>query len=146
MKITEARFKPAEFTRNVFSVAPEADTGFEELLTPEYWCHVAPKMRAGDRIEAVAEDGAWFLELFVTSAGRNWATVALLRFVELSEQTTPVDAESAFAIVWRGTTRMHTVTRKSDKQVIREGFPTAKNARDWLEGHEAQVEKVKAKG
>lgn len=136
MSITQDRVKGAEFVRNIFSAIPEHGTPFEDILKPAYWSHVAAKFHPTDRIEVLAEDGSWFAELIVISAARNWASVSVLRFVELAEVVTPKPQADQFAVQWKGQKLLHCVIRQSDKVIIKDSFSTAAEASKWLESYE----------
>lgn len=141
MAVNLQRVKEAAYVRNVFSVTPEPSTPFETVLTPEYWAHAAHLFHPTDRIEVLAEDGSWFAELFVVSCGRNWAKVCQLRFVELSESS-PVEAQAKFKVLWRGQVHKHCVVRIADAAVIKTEFATAADAKKWMDDYEANTVKA----
>jgi hypothetical protein len=141
MSIHQYRVKSAEYVRNIFSATPEIGTTFEDILKPEYWAHVAASFHPTDRIEVLAEDGSWFAELFIVSCGKNWAKVCTMRFVELSESVAETP-EDAYRVIWRGAVHKHSVVRKSDSAVIKAEFPTAADAKKWLESYESEVVKA----
>ena len=139
MPILPKNVRGAEYARNIFCATPEIGTKYEDVLQPEYWKHIASTMHPSDRIEVLAEDGAWFAELFVVSCGKNWAKVCQLRFVELSESKPDEAPAAKFTVIWRGQTHKHSVVRTSDKAVIKSEFATAADARQWLEQYEAEI-------
>ena len=141
MAITNNRVKEASFARNIFSVTPEINTQYEDVLKPEYWSHVAASFHPTDRVEVLAEDGAWFAELFVVSCGRNWAKVCELRFVELSESVA-TEVQAKHYVKWRGQVHQHAVVRVSDKEVIKQNFATSAEAKKWMDDYEANVIKA----
>jgi hypothetical protein len=133
------RVKSAEYVRNIFSATPEIGTKYDDVLDPRYWTHVAPTLHPTDRIEVLAEDGAWFAELIVLSCGKNWAKVFPLRFVEMSESQ-PEEAPGAeYVVVWRGMVHKHSVVRTADKVVVKAGFASAAEAKTWLATYEADI-------
>jgi len=141
MKLTQDRFTPAEFARTIHAVTSQPDTKFEDTLKPEYWTHVASKMRAKDRIELTAEDGTWFAELFVVAAAANWAKVSVLRFVELAEAKpgTKSSTPEQFVASWGGPKNLWRVNRKSDKALLKDGFESKELAQAWITEHEASL-------
>lgn len=139
MKINVGNLKPAEFARNVFAATPDHGTVFEDILKPEYWAHVASKLHPTDRIELVAEDGSWFAELIVTAAARNWASVSVLRYVEISEAAKPAAKTAQFEVAFKGQKLLHAVIRKSDKEIVKSGFAKAGEAAKWLEQYESSM-------
>lgn len=138
MQLNSNHLKSAEYVRNIFFATPEAGTTYADMLTPEYWSHVAAQLQPNSRIEVVSEDLTWFAELMVTSVGRNWATVTPLRFVELAEAAAKPAPSAKHVVKWRGANHKHSVVRAADKVVVKEGFATAKDAEEWLAQHEVQ--------
>jgi hypothetical protein len=141
MAITPNRVKDAVYARNIFSVTPEINTPYEEVLKPEYWAHAANKFHPTDRIEVLAEDGSWFAELFVVSCGRNWAKVCQMRYVELSESVAD-EPQAKFIVKWRGQMHKHCVVRVADNEVIKTEFATAPEAKKWMDDYETNVLKA----
>lgn len=135
-KIIAPQFKEAEYIRRVWCASPEQGVTVEDMLVPSFWAHVAKQLRAGDRIEVVAKDGAWFAELFVRSASDNGAKVAVLRAVKLTEEVLAVESED-YEIKYRGNAKW-SVVRKSDKAVLADGQETKEQAAEWLADHLGQ--------
>lgn len=131
MKLIESQFTSAEFSRNLWTVTPEPGTAFETVLKPEYWAHVAKKLRRGDRIEVLSEDNSYFAELIVLSAAPLWAKVAVLRNVELATAPKAEASQDDFEIKHRGKMKW-SVLRKSDKAILKEGLDTREQAEAWL--------------
>lgn len=137
IKIIQERFKLAEFARVIYQAEPELGVTPEDMLSPEYWAHVAQQLQPGCRIEAIAEDNSWFAEFLVIRAERTWARVALLRKVVLGEGDTieeiEDDEEGDVLIKWRGRHSKWSVVRKSDKEVLKEGMSQKQEAKAWLD-------------
>lgn len=137
MKIITPRFKPAEYCRTVYQATPEPGTTLKDLLEPGYWTHVAAKLRKGDRIEAIIEDGTFFAELYVKHANKIEAHVTLMREVKLSEAKVKgkdVDLAEAFpdhSIRYAG--GEWRILRKEDKQILRDKLKSKEEAILWLE-------------
>lgn len=140
-KLHASRFKSAELTRLIYSAVPEAGMPFEDLLKPECWAHVAQLLRPGYRVEVLAEDGSYFAELLVVSAGRLWAKVAVLRKVDLSAvDSEPANAanDAATSVMWSGPHSKFRVMRQNaggGKDVLRDGFETREEATAWMADH-----------
>jgi hypothetical protein len=129
-KIHPSRFKEASVARNVWAVVPEDGTPFESLLDPAYWAHVGERLRPTDRIEVFAEDGSYFAELMVRSAGRLFAHVEALRkhdFVPVA-----VSPSKKYEVEYKGPHLKHAVVRVADKSVMQSGFDTTEAALAWL--------------
>ena len=133
MKLIEPQFKPAEFCRTVYSVTPEPGTTIKQMLEPGFWMHVSNKLRKGDRIEAVAEDGTWFAEFYVKSANKIEAYVVLMREVELSKPVQKLkDPDFVVKHVGGGKWR---VLRTADKAELQSGFKNKEEAQSWLDSY-----------
>lgn len=132
-KILAPQLKEAEFARRVWCASPERGVGIDDMLQPAYWAHVAKTIRSGDRIEAVANDGAWFAEFYVTGSGANEVRVVPLRVVDL---TVKVRIDPEYEIKFRGRAKW-SVLRLSDKAVMVDGLDDEQAANDWLAKHQA---------
>lgn len=131
----------AEQRRNIWHI--EVDAGIEpsEMLAPSYWAHVAREFRQADRIEAHAEDGAWFAEFLVQDAGTNWAKVACLRAVKL-ESINP-DRRGLIlpghTVAFGGNFAKWRVVRDVDKHVLRDKLNSEGDAYAWLSNYAKTV-------
>lgn len=138
-KLTPDRIQGADFIRVVYAITPAIGTEVEHFLKPEYWAHVAAKLRPHTRIEAVSEDNSWFAEMIVMSCGPNWAKVKVLRFVPLEDASADQVAQrsdSAYEVVWAGVKAKFRVIHKTDKTVAKEGFQNKGEAHKWLQDYE----------
>jgi hypothetical protein len=135
-QLNTTRFKGSEYERTVWVVTVEEGVTSDDLERPDFWAHVANRMRPFDRIEVRADDGSYFAELLVIAVDRNWAKVKGLMFVQLNEEATGYAPGSADHIVkWRGPHRKWSVVRKSDNAVLKEECQTQAEATLWLNGH-----------
>ena len=138
-KLVNTGCKLMEHSRLNFAVTPAEGTTLAHLQTPEYWAHVAQKFQPHTRIEAIAEDNAWFAELLVISTGPGWAKVKLLRHVVLDEaEGGGQNEEDQFTVAYGGVNHKHRVIRKSDKVVMKSGFPTKAEAVTWMREFEME--------
>lgn len=138
MKVNPTRFALGEYARNVWTVdVPEGDT-METVTSRDYFAHVAKQLKPWDRIEVRAENGDWFAELLVRSAGPNWATTRVLAFHKLAADAPEAkDEETGYEVKYAGPQHKHRVIRKSDKQVVAENLPTKEDAHAWVKEHTA---------
>lgn len=138
------RIKQAEFTRVLWEVTPEVGTPFEALLDPKYWAHVSAQFRRGARIEVLPPDNSYFAELLVIDAGKLFAKVKALRFVNLSEPVQPEQAveeksvAAGYEIKWAGRAKWR-VIRSEDRATLSDGHEERQKAADWLDGHLKQL-------
>lgn len=141
-KLPSSRFKLADYKRNEFRVTPEHGTTLEDIQKPEFWTHVAAQLAQFDTIEVIPEDGSFYAELLVITSGKQFATVKLLRHVEL-ERTVKKDAPEAqmhpdYRIEWGGVAEKHRIVR-SDGEVMAKGLQKKADAEAWLKDHLAQL-------
>lgn len=145
IKLNTSNLREAEYERRIYAVTPEHGTTIEQMLDPAYWANVGYKFKPGDRIEVISEDSTWFAELLVIASARLWAKVSTLRFVELAEtvadgagismSVASAPAFDDYVIKWGTGSTKFRVIRKQDKEVIREGFATKRDAEAWLLDH-----------
>lgn len=100
----------------IWSAAVPAGVTYDDVLKPEYWAHVAGRLKPLAMIRVFPEDGTWEAELRVRNVGNQWAKVSPIRHVEW-----PVDilAQSAgFDVVWRGPHQKWCIVRKVDNEIV----------------------------
>jgi hypothetical protein len=130
------RFKQAEYERAVYTIIPEMDTPMDAILQPGYWAHVASRLKPWDIIEVRGEDGSYFAELLVQSAGKLFANVALLRSVDLKQKAAPGSIDTippGYDVKYQGPLLKWSVLRGSDR--IKDGLDMEVQARTWLNEH-----------
>lgn len=133
-QLNPARFTYAEHDYNNWSVNAEQGTTREDLKSPNFWAHVANKLRAGAEIRVLAEDGSFIARFLVIAADRTWARVHELSFIDLRAEAAPVDLEAVvddYEVKLRGPKRW-SVLRKSDRAVLQENLYTKEDADQWL--------------
>jgi len=126
--------KLAETVRSVYQITATAETKPEDLVKPEYWTHVARKLRMGDRIEVMAADATWYAELRVMEVGRKESFGARLAFtlppVQLSnEHLLPAlnDYEARpFGSSWQ-------VYKSGSADPVKTDLPNQSSAIKWIE-------------
>ena len=128
------RMQECEFKRTIWVVTAHEHTIPEDLLVPEYWAHVAEKLRPFSRIEARADDGSWYAEYIVLEASRRWARLHMLSSHNLT--TSDVSLSQAkfaeYLVQHRGPERQWSVIRRSDSEMLHEGEQTESGAYRWL--------------
>lgn len=152
IKLTLPRIKEAQYERRVWVAMPPHNTPFEKLLDPNYWAHIATKLKQWDRIEVQPDGFTFFAELLVVDSDRTWAKVRVLRYVDLSakgqadlfsaqpaavieaaaketevkseadEDTTPASIEDSPFLVEFKGSKKWCVIRKEDGEILKEGY------------------------
>jgi hypothetical protein len=126
MHVLPERFMTtAEFRRTTYSVVTEGGTTVDEILRPEYWSHVARKLKPYDKIEVLAEEGTFYLELLVLRVLTGAVVVKLLNHAELESSPAAGDEDPDIEIKYSGPIKKYRVTRKSDGKVLAEGEEVA---------------------
>lgn len=137
-KLPSSRFKLADYKRNEFRVSPEHGTTLEDIQKPEFWSHVAAHLASFDTIEVIPEDGSFYAELLVITAGKQFATVKLLRHVDLEGKAAKKDLapdtqlHPDYKIEWKGPTAKFCVIR-IDGEKMAEGLANKDEATAWLQ-------------
>jgi hypothetical protein len=121
----------SSYARTIWQLKPAPDVEVEDLLDSNYWAHIAKKMRAGDRIEAIPDDRHYFAELFVLGASSNWAKVILLRKHVLIEDNKRIEKEG-YIVKFAG---QHKWRVEKDGQILSKGHDDQKSAAAWLSNH-----------
>lgn len=128
-------FKAAEHVRAIHSargpMLPLADA-LDAMKDPAFWANVSTRMHANDRIEAMPENGAYFVELMVRATGANWAHVEPVRTVEFVSAESVVAKLKDVKVAWAGPNHKWRVLRESDNVVLKHGFETPEQANEWL--------------
>lgn len=137
-KLSPAKLQPAEHYRTRYAAIVDDGTTADDLQRPEFWCHVANKLRQMDVIEVLAEDSSYFAELLVLKTGIGFAKVLLLRKVDLEEHA-PEEDGGIVAVQWKGPHRKHAVIRKSDGEILKDSFATKVDAEIFARGYERTV-------
>jgi len=128
------RIKTLDQANNTWSVVTPAGTPFEAVLDEKFWSNGAAQFRMFDRIIVNTDDGAYTGTLHVRAAARNWAKVAVLEHHQLGAAEVVKESDT-HTVAYRGAYAMWSVIRRADSEVIREKFPTAEEARIWMNGH-----------
>jgi hypothetical protein len=135
-KLPEDRFKLATYGHNEWSVDLPADTAYEDVFKPEFWAHNAKKVRPQDKIVVRREDGTLYAELFVRACGPLFVKADEIIKVEFGKQAA-TDSDK-LKVKWIGR-NSYTVVRKTDNQVLRDGFQTPEDAAAWMHNHNQQM-------
>ncbi len=135
-QLEAVRFKGAEYVRVIHHASPFDNTTPEDLLVPDYWAHVADRMKQYDRVEALSNDGTWWAEYMVVACGRAYAQLVLMQKLNL-DPVVPGKSNTIreYVVKHRGPHSQWSVIRLSDKEVVHEGSQTESAANTWLTNH-----------
>ncbi|MBL4854656.1 MAG: hypothetical protein JKY25_10520 [Robiginitomaculum sp.] len=68
------------------AVRVEVGTTIEDVLKPEFWTYCAKNFVEGDEIKIIPDDFSFYLNVIVTTVGKNYAHVKVLQRVNLAEE------------------------------------------------------------
>jgi hypothetical protein len=135
MNHVPTNIKPAEYTRVIYAHTVEAGNDFDkDVLDPKYWCHLAKKLKVGDRIEVSAHDGSYFAELYVAAVYAVAVKVACLFKRDLIAESEEAEADAEYKIQYRKT-KEWCIVRLSDSAVIKDHLQTKEDAAIELSGY-----------
>jgi hypothetical protein len=119
--LTPTRLQRAEhYFSNYAAVLPDG-VSLDDALKPEFWAHAAGKLRQHDTIRLIPENGAFFAEVLVLSAGRGFVKVKLLHHIVI-DQEGQSDGTDLVEVKWRGPHSKWSILRRSDGSVLKEGL------------------------
>lgn len=137
-KVQQNRVQLQGYLHNSWDVVAERGTELRDVLTPEYWLHVAVNLKPQDTVTVIAEDGTWYARLLVLSCDRLWAKVFKLEFHDLTSSYTdmPKTLEEEYEVVWT-VANQYAVIKKSlrGQPPLKENFQSKIDAYQWLQGH-----------
>ena len=126
-------------------ITVESGTTREQIVHPDFWGHVAARLRPYAKIEVRCDDGSFYAELLVLAAERTFAMVRVLHWHDLTTadvaktQAASVAVQrfeehlKAYEVRWRGPHLMWSVIRKHDNAALREKEKTKQAAQTWLD-------------
>jgi hypothetical protein len=127
-----ARWSEAQFTQARHAIRPEANTPYADLLDPGYYAHIAGKVNVNDILEVRPAEGSYYAEMYVWAKGPSWLQVSELVRIARPANAVLASVNQAFAIDFVDGPAKHRVIRKSDRQVMGQGFDSPEAANAWL--------------
>lgn len=137
-RLAHKAFMGAEFSQPIWVVTPDGETTFEDVLTREYWAHVARKLTPDAIILVKPEKRDYFAELIVDAAGSNWASVEVLRKVDRSGDAEDIRSDE-FAVKWMGPAVKFCVIRRSTGERVSQDHGKKQDAWAWLAENESRL-------
>lgn len=137
----EARFKLAEYERQDWILNAPHGTEIEDVIQPEYWAHIAAKMRPYDHVEVRAEDGSYIAQLIVLGCDRNWAKVQVLNKFDLVNVKLAFSNEAKVIPEWSGPHTKWRAKRVSDGAIVSNAmvFQSKDEVIAWIRAFEEKV-------
>jgi hypothetical protein len=135
--LSPGRLQPFAHRNQIHNLTAEENTPFEAVLDPQYYAHLAPKLRMYDEIRVTTDEGAYYARLLVLAVGQTWAKVRKLEFFDLmeSESAAPADPMNPYYVKFRGPVLKWSMLRRADNAVIREGMETRGEAERYMGDH-----------
>jgi len=133
--LLESRMQLAEHRNNRHSVVTPEGTPWAEVLRPEFWAHVAWKLRAGDTVDVHTDDMRYFGQLYVRDVGRQRALVGELTFRSFERIAQETAAPPTHEVKFKGPQARWCAVRLADGAVLKERCATREEAMKWLDGH-----------
>lgn len=136
MSLDPSRFHGDEYVNTNWTVTVEAGTSIEDVLNPAFFANIAVKMHQYDRIRVRIDTGEWYAELLVLDCARTWAKTFKLSYFELVKPGADDPAiDDQYFVKHNGPHYKFCVIRKTDKEIMKEGFATKQEAHAWLAAH-----------
>ena|SRR3990167_5152029 len=130
--LAESEFTLGEADYQIWSAKPPAGTAREDVLDPLFWKHIARRVQAPAFIDVFPLDGAWYSRLLVVFADRHRVVVEELQHKGLNSASYAQTDDQEYEAVYLSASGKHGVKRRADKQIIRHGFATLDEARNWM--------------
>lgn len=125
-----SNLQSVEYVRNVFRTVPPQGHSLDDVLAPNYFAHLAPKLKIGDRIEVLPETMEYFAELLVVRSERFTVHTALVNRVELATPEMPVTELEGHTVQWKGPNRKWSILRGD--AIIKDSFTSRGDAQAAL--------------
>lgn len=130
------RFQLAEHVIQGWAVMVEHGTTMEDVLKPEFFAHVSRALRPFAKISVLADDGSFYAELLVKSAGATWANVVALNVVDLTGVAAPqAEPTSGYSVGFGGPHHKWRVLQVGANEPLSKGHESEAAARGWLADH-----------
>lgn len=144
VRIMPARFQLAEHARNVYVITVEENQKKEDVMNPDYWAHIAGKLRQYDEIMVRSDVGAFYGHLLVVACERTWAKTAVLSWVVLEEGNVSEQEPTDYRVEYKGPYKKFCVIRVEDSALLKDEIQTKKEANQWVEDYRITVGKKAA--
>lgn len=135
-KLAVADFGLAEHILTQHVVKAEAGLTLDDVMRPQYWSHVAAQLKPMSLIHVYSKDGSFYALLTVRHCTRIEAIVEPVLVKEFKALERLAQSEGREFITRYGSAASGwQVLRAADKQLVKDGFDTERQAQEWLDGH-----------
>lgn len=138
-RLLGTRLQGEEFSRQAWVANVSAGTPYKDVLRPDFWTHVAAKLKKWSKVTVIPEDGAYYAELLVVMTSKTDVVVKQLLFMQLEATQEVVVDSKDYRIDFGGPAVKWRVTRKNDRKVVKDGFENTELAKAWLRDYEKAV-------
>lgn len=120
--------------RTEWDVFVPPETTVDDLLNPVFWAHVAGSTFQGkiNYVDVHWDDNSQLCRIYVRNYNNSAAQMELLDHWDFDKNTT-LDVPDDYIITWSGDQTKYRVIRRSDNQVIRDGFVAKPEALAFIE-------------
>lgn len=128
--IAPSQLKQTDFVRQSLTIVAKEGQSIEDIMEPNSWATISPKVRGWDKVEVIAEDGSYVAELFVVQVSKLWVRTALINFTDLSKEDRAEDdgSNDDYYAKYRGTIKKWCVVRREDDSNVSEGLESREDA------------------
>src|SRR6266436_5430193 len=112
--VGEDRWQLKEHRNPGHWICVQVGTTVEHLLEPAFWANVARHLVPRSTIEVHWDDASQFAALYVLDAGRNWASVDILRHNEELKRPMLKHPSEQYEVAFNGPVDKFRIMRQSD--------------------------------
>ena len=130
-KLAQSDVSLFETSSLIYNIVVPTGTDQEELFKPIFWSHVARQIKPMYHIYATTRGGEWFGWYLVIYADDYQVRLKKLLWEPL-EPMAEMDLDGdPYAVAWISPPSKWGIRRKSDKEIVKDGFQTKGMAVEW---------------
>lgn len=135
--ISTADFGLSTHKYRTFSATVDGRLKPVDLEDPTLWVHVAPQIREGDEIRALADDQSFVAYLICTFQSGSSVRLKTMHGYELEVvDHDSLDAQTGDLFIKQRGMKKWCILRRSTGEVVKEGLPTQSKAMQELEEYQ----------
>ena len=142
VQLKPKQLSSTEFSRQSLTVIASPGQTIEEIMEPKAWATLAPSVNTWDKIDVIAEDGAYTAELFVVQSSKLWVRTALVRMTRLdgdeekAEEKKADEVDAPYFAKFRGPVNKWCVVRREDDSNVSTGNLSREDATKMMVEYE----------